>query len=103
MDTKILWSVLATYITLSMLAFVAYAIDKAAACKGGWRISENTLHLLDFLGGWPGGWIAQKFLRHKSSKQPFQRLYWVTVAWHCCALAWLLSPYGSSTLNAVTS
>lgn len=47
MDTKMLWPVLGTYITLSLLAFAAYAIDKAAARKGEWRISENTLHLLD--------------------------------------------------------
>ncbi|CAL61054.1 conserved hypothetical protein; putative exported protein [Herminiimonas arsenicoxydans] len=101
MDTKMLWPVLGTYITLSVLAFAAYAIDKAAARKGEWRISESNLHLLDLLGGWPGGWLAQKFLRHKSGKRSFQRIYWITVVLHCCALAWLLSPYGSATLNAI--
>jgi uncharacterized membrane protein YsdA (DUF1294 family) len=103
MEAKILWPVLGTYLTLSLLSLTAYAIDKAAARKGEWRISENTLHLLDLLGGWPGGLIAQKLLRHKSSKPPFQRMYWITVVLHCCALAWLLSPYGRPILDLLKS
>ena len=103
MDTKILLPVPGTYLTLSVLTLTAYAIDKAAARKGEWRISENTLHLLDLLGGWPGGLIGQKFLRHKSSKRPFQRVYWITVVLHCCALAWLLSPYGRPILDLLKS
>ena len=83
MDTTILWPVLGSYFGLSLMSFVAYAIDKSAARKGTWRISESNLHVLDFLGGWPGGWIAQKILRHKTSKPSFQRVYWVTVALHC--------------------
>lgn len=90
MDTKILWPVLGCYITLSALTFIAYAIDKTAARKGEWRISESTLHLLDFLGGWPGGWLAQKFLRHKSSKRSFQKVYVVTVVLNLALLVYLL-------------
>lgn len=90
MDKTILWPLLGTYITLSLLSFVAYAIDKAAARKGEWRISENNLHILDFLGGWPGGFIAQKFLRHKSSKPSFQRIYWVSVVANIAVLGYLL-------------
>jgi uncharacterized membrane protein YsdA (DUF1294 family) len=101
MDTKILLPVLGSYLALSLLSFVAYAIDKSAARKGEWRISENNLHLLDFLGGWPGGWLAQKFLRHKTGKASFQRIYWVTVVLHCAVVGWLLSPYGSDVLHAL--
>lgn len=90
MDSKMLWPVLGTYIALSVLTFVAYAIDKAAARKGAWRISENTLHFLDLLGGWPGGWMAQKFLRHKSSKRSFRQVYMVTVVLNVVLLAYLL-------------
>ena len=101
MDTTILWPVLGSYFGLSLMSFVAYAIDKSAARKGTWRISESNLHVLDFLGGWPGGWIAQKILRHKTSKPSFQRVYWVTVALHCACVGWLLSPYGRDVLRAL--
>lgn len=101
MDTNFLLPVAGSYLALSLLTFAAYAIDKSAARKGEWRISENNLHLLSFLGGWPGAWLAQKFLRHKTSKPSFQRIYWLTVALHCACVGWLLSPYGSDVLQAL--
>ncbi|MBX9799321.1 MAG: DUF1294 domain-containing protein [Burkholderiaceae bacterium] len=101
MDSKILLQVLGSYFTLSLLSFAAYVIDKSAARKGTWRISENNLHVLDFLGGWPGGFLAQRLLRHKTSKPAFQRIYWVTVVLHCALVGWLLSPYGSDVLRAL--
>lgn len=101
MDSKILLQVVGSYFTLSLLSFAAYAIDKSAARKGTWRISENNLHVLDFLGGWPGGFVAQRLLRHKTSKPTFQRIYWVTVVLHCALVGWLLSPYGSDALRAL--
>lgn len=101
MDSKILLQVLGSYFTLSLLSFAAYAIDKSAARKGTWRISENNLHVLDFLGGWPGGFLAQRLLRHKTSKATFQRIYWVTVVLHCALVGWLLSPYGSDVLRTL--
>lgn len=101
MDSKILLQVLGSYFTLSLLSFAAYAIDKSAARKGTWRISENNLHVLDFLGGWPGGFLAQRLLRHKTSKPAFQRIYWVTVVLHCALVGWLLSPYGSDVLRTL--
>ena len=96
-----LLQVLGSYFALSLLSFAAYAIDKSAARKDQWRISENNLHLLDLLGGWPGGWLAQKILRHKTSKPTFQRIYWVTVLLHCACVGWLLSPYGRDALRAL--
>lgn len=72
--------VAATYIGLSIACLFAYALDKSAAIAGRWRSSEQSLLLLGLAGGWPGGLVAQKFLRHKSSKASFQRAYWVTVA-----------------------
>ncbi len=101
MDTKIFLQVAGAYFALSLLSFAAYAIDKSAARKGTWRISENNLHVLDFLGGWPGGFLAQRLLRHKISKPSFQRIYWVTVVLHCLLVGWLLSPYGSDILRTM--
>jgi len=71
--------ILSIYGIASLLTFLIYAVDKAAAKKGGWRIKESTLHLLSFIGGWPGALVAQKTLRHKTRKQPFRFIFWVTV------------------------
>lgn len=81
----------AAYISVSVIAFVVYGIDKAAARRGGWRTPESTLHLLAAAGGWPGALAAQNLLRHKTRKLSFQILFWGTVLLNAAALAWLLS------------
>lgn len=81
---------LATYATSSVIAFIAYVMDKRAARDGNWRISENTLHLLSLLCGWPGAWAAQQILRHKSSKRAFRRVYWLTVLLNIGVVSYLL-------------
>lgn len=67
------------YPVASLLAFMAYALDKSAAIQGRWRISESSLHVLSLACGWPGALLAQQLLRHKSSKRSFQTTYWGTV------------------------
>jgi uncharacterized membrane protein YsdA (DUF1294 family) len=67
------------YAALSLLCFIAYALDKAAAQSGRWRTKESTLLLLGLLGGWPGAILAQQLLRHKSSKVSFRTAFWGTV------------------------
>jgi uncharacterized membrane protein YsdA (DUF1294 family)/cold shock CspA family protein len=71
------------YGALSLLTFIAYALDKSAAQSGQWRTKESTLHYLAILGGWPGAYLAQKYLRHKSKKKSFLTIFWVTVVFNC--------------------
>lgn len=66
------------YTGLSLLAFVLYAIDKAAARQNRRRIAERTLHVVGLAGGWPGGLLARQLLRHKTRKQPFRTFFWLT-------------------------
>ncbi len=80
------WTI-AVYAVMSVFAFVAYGADKAASHKGRRRTSEATLHLMSLLGGWPGAWIAQGMFRHKTRKQPFRTVFWVTVAANAALLA----------------
>ena len=78
--------VAAFYGIASLVAFVAYALDKSAARHGRWRTPESTLHGLGLVGGWPGALLAQQLLRHKSSKPSFVAAFWATVCWLCsCA------------------
>lgn len=86
--------ILGLYVAMSILAFIAYAIDKSAAQHNRWRTKESTLHAIGLAGGWPGALIAQKIFRHKYKKQAFQQVFWFTVIANCSALAWFLSPFG---------
>ncbi|WP_354625330.1 cold shock and DUF1294 domain-containing protein [Psychromonas sp. MME2] len=89
------------YLCMSVVAFIAYARDKSAAQAGRWRIQESTLHLFALIGGWPGAFIAQKILRHKSSKREFKITYWFTVILNLTALVYLQSDIGIHFVNKV--
>ena len=85
--------VLSSLLVLNLVTFYLYLRDKNAAQNGEWRISENQLHGLALMGGWPGAWFAQKTFRHKTSKRTFQLTYWATVALNLIGLlAWLIWP-----------
>ncbi|MGB7980017.1 MAG: DUF1294 domain-containing protein [Candidatus Nanopelagicales bacterium] len=81
---------LAAYGLLSGVAFLAYRADKSAAEQCRWRTPESTLHTLDLLGGWPGALVARQVFRHKTTKQPFRAIFWVTVIANCVAFAWFV-------------
>ena len=87
------------YLALSIVTFIAYALDKSAARNDGWRTQESTLHLLALIGGWPGAIYAQQKLRHKSVKAEFRRVFWVTVFMNIAALGWLTTDSGATILH----
>ncbi|SDJ00877.1 Uncharacterized membrane protein YsdA, DUF1294 family [Pseudomonas delhiensis] len=80
------WWLLA-YPLFSLAAFFAYWRDKRSAERGAWRTPEQTLHLLELLGGWPGAFLAQRLLRHKTRKPGYQLVFWAIVLVH--QLFWL--------------
>lgn len=79
------------YLVMSAIAYGTYALDKSAARAGRRRTPEKTLHLMALLGGWPGALVAQRRLRHKSSKPAFLVMFWLTVATNLALLAWGLA------------
>lgn len=89
----------AVYALASLITFIVYARDKHAARRQRWRTQEKTLHLLALFGGWPGALLAQRTLRHKSSKTAFQTVFWGTVALNCGLLGWLVSAGGNRLLQ----
>lgn len=94
-------AVLGVYFLASVVAYLAYAIDKSAAQNNRWRTQESTLHLFGIVGGWPGALLAQKWLHHKSKKKEFQLVFWATVIINCSALGWFLTKSGSAFLNSI--
>ncbi len=93
--------IVAVYCIASLVTFIFYAIDKRAARKEGWRIPEVHLHLLALMGGWPGALVAQQTLRHKTKKQKFRFVFWITVVCNTAASIWLLTPKGIVILDSV--
>lgn len=91
--------VLLFYLGMSLLTYLIYYLDKSAARSGSWRTKESTLHLLSLLGGWPGAWFAQQQFRHKTRKQPFRLIFWLTVLANLGILAWLHTAEGAGYLR----
>jgi uncharacterized membrane protein YsdA (DUF1294 family) len=67
---------------MSVICFIAYGFDKRQASNGGRRVSERTLHLMAFLGGWPGALMGQRQFRHKTQKVTFRIVFWIVVIIH---------------------
>ncbi|MEQ1934538.1 MAG: DUF1294 domain-containing protein [Fimbriimonadaceae bacterium] len=75
------------YPVAGVVTYITYWIDKSNAQSGGWRVSELKLHTMELLGGWPGALIAQKTMRHKTSKADYQVVFNAIVILH--VLTWL--------------
>lgn len=80
--------ILGAYAVASMATLGLYGWDKYQAVHQGRRIPERTLHLLELLGGWPGGLVGQFLFRHKLSKGRYLLVFWSIVVIH--ALGWIL-------------
>ncbi|NJP12005.1 MAG: DUF1294 domain-containing protein [Leptolyngbyaceae cyanobacterium RU_5_1] len=87
---------LVLYPVMSLVTYVLYADDKSRAKRKDWRTSEQTLHLCEIAGGWLGGFIAQRMLRHKSQKESYQAAFWAIVIIHY--IAWLFWLFLGRTL-----
>lgn len=78
-------------IFINLVTFIAYGVDKKAAIQGHWRIPEMNLHTLEFLGGWPAAYIAQKFFRHKTKKKSYQTMFWLVLLFQVVTVYYILS------------
>jgi len=70
------WLPLLQMAVLSTLMYQLYVYDKRQARHYAWRVPQTILHLGELAGGWPGAFVAQKRLRHKSSKKSYQSIFW---------------------------
>ena len=87
MNEFLMYTFAVVYGAASLACFAMYALDKSAAKAGRRRTPESSLLWIGLLGGWPGGLLAQRWLRHKSSKRSFLFKFWLTVAVNVAAIA----------------
>ncbi len=60
------------FIIINVSGFLSMGFDKYKAKHNLWRIPENTLLLLSFLGGSIGSFIGMKLFRHKTLHPQFK-------------------------------
>ena len=72
---------------VGVLSFILYGVDKYRAKTAMTRISERTLHQVDLMGGWVGGWVGRRFFRHKTQKGAFRRIAVLICAVHIVLVA----------------
>lgn len=58
-------------ITVNIVSFILYGIDKYKAKRGKWRISEATLLAMAVIGGSIGAWTGMKVWHHKTMHKKF--------------------------------
>jgi uncharacterized membrane protein YsdA (DUF1294 family) len=75
---------------ISAFTYWRYAVDKKLAKTPDFRVPEAQLQTLDILGGWPGGFLAQRRLRHKCSKPSYHIPFWLIVAVHQCVAIYVI-------------
>lgn len=61
-------------IGINLLSLLVIGIDKYKAIKKHWRIPENSIILLSFLGGGIGSLLGMHLFHHKTKKLKFQIL-----------------------------
>lgn len=77
-------------VVINLIAFAAMGLDKRFAEQGRRRISERDLLTLAAIGGSLGAIAAQQVFRHKTRKEPFRTLLWITPVCQAVVVwAWL--------------
>ena len=90
--------ILHSYLSMSLLTFIIYWLDKKKAKQGKWRTPEKTLHFLALLCGWPGALTAQSELRHKSAKASFLIIFWCSCVMNLACFILFFIPFGKKFL-----
>ena len=79
---------------LSLITFILYAVDKAKAENGEWRIPEATLLGFSFFGGAIGGYLAMNLVRHKTKHWYFHAVNILGILWQVALAIFLLVNFG---------
>lgn len=74
-------------LVMSPVCFALYGIDKRRAVGQRARISDRTLQLTAFVGGWPGAWLGQRVFRYPCDRFLFRWTFRLIVVTHAAFLA----------------
>ena len=91
----VLWIYAAILGAASLVAFVAYGVDKAKAMQEGDRISERVLLALAVYGGAVGAFFGRVVFRHKTKKNYFTLVITFALLLQAAVLALLISKGGA--------
>lgn len=69
----------AVYFAFSLLCYGIHGLDRRAAVRSRWRLSEPVLLLLGLAGGWPGAMLAHQLLPLDGIRPAYRALFWSTV------------------------
>lgn len=81
-------------IIINLIGFFAMWIDKVKAKRGSWRIPENTLFAITFLGGGFGTIAGMYKFRHKTKKLRFTICFPVILITEIVLVVYALIKYG---------
>ena len=81
----LVWTAVASLATAALFVW-----DKRAAGRDRRRIAEKTLLLWSLAGGWPGGLLAGRWVRHKTQKTSFRVLFALCVVMNLLLAGWLV-------------
>ncbi|MDK1489229.1 DUF1294 domain-containing protein [Sinorhizobium sp. 7-81] len=73
---------LITVASINLATYCLYWLDKRAAQRTAWRVSERMLLTFAAAGGSLGALVACHVHRHKTRKEPFRTLLLAIVAFH---------------------
>ena len=92
-----LFVVLGVLLILNVVTWAIYRWDKRRARRGARRVSERTLLLLAWLGGWMGALVAvyAHRQRHKAQKLSFMLPLWVAVIVWVGGIMWWFTQGGA--------
>lgn len=75
---------------INLIAFAAMAKDKMAAQSSRTRTPEITFHIMGFLGGFPGVYMARRTFRHKTRDEKFTFFMWASFILQGVAIVYFL-------------
>lgn len=90
------WQFAVLYLVIiNLIGFLAMWIDKVKAKRGSWRIPENTLFAITFLGGGFGTIAGMYKFRHKTKKLRFTICFPVILLTEIFLVIYAIVKYGS--------
>ena len=82
---------IAIYLTaITLITFIAFAIDKSKSKSKSRRIPERTLLIMSAIGGSLGALLAMHFVRHKTQHAKFKYGIPAMLIAHIALLAYVL-------------